>query len=388
MAVVQNPAAHFELSLDRILKQYVRQAGHTLWQPGSALWDRAPVPDRCPFLQNQEDRYLVVSIDPAGGGVLSDEVLVVFLIADEQFGLLTARIVPGHHRRYAFSMVPLVFVLSLIRTLVDVKRLLQKAHTKAGLPDDQFRLPPVIVLVENNFAYGAATYMQMLWLLRDRSRALLPELDLTFATPVYGLNQWLTVQYAELARKKHSVDKEQASRDEMREALRQAWLAKGKRHKGMNWNNLYQRIRTTLPEGGALPLTNIQEEIAEAMNDLLDAAADASADPVERRTTLEAWARDSEVLAVATAFAIASRNTKKLQEEARRLRDGITNYLSGNGGTAGTDHAFAAIHSWRPGRTARRGLCPSVGSGPPVGSGRQGDPVSRGALLERQQGRD
>ena len=35
------------------------------------------------------DRYVVVSVDPGGGGVLSDEAFVVFLVAGNDFGLLS-----------------------------------------------------------------------------------------------------------------------------------------------------------------------------------------------------------------------------------------------------------------------------------------------------------
>ena len=44
------------------------------------------------FLNPEDpDRYIVVSVDPAAGGILSEEALVVFLVAGARFALLTGR---------------------------------------------------------------------------------------------------------------------------------------------------------------------------------------------------------------------------------------------------------------------------------------------------------
>lgn len=95
---------------------------------------------------------MVISIDPAGGGQLSDEVFVVFMVADDQSGLLTARVVPGHNREFhGFSLVPIVFVISLLHTIVQVRDLLKRAHHSArwnSTPKPKFSLPPVLVLIE------------------------------------------------------------------------------------------------------------------------------------------------------------------------------------------------------------------------------------------------
>ena len=66
----------------------------------------------------------------------------------------------------------MVFVLSLLHTVRSVERLLRDAHARSPHAERPFALPPVIVLIENNFAYGAATYMQMLWLIRHHHRAV------------------------------------------------------------------------------------------------------------------------------------------------------------------------------------------------------------------------
>ena len=77
--------------------------------------------------------------------------------------MLTARTVAGHSARYGFSMIPLVFVASLLQTVRAVRKLLESCHSAAGFAPGSFRLPPVLVLIENNFAYGAATYVQPGW---------------------------------------------------------------------------------------------------------------------------------------------------------------------------------------------------------------------------------
>lgn len=175
-----------EISLNQTVTTYPTKAGHLLWQPKGTLWDR-PSPSVGPplFLDPSAARYVVVSVDPAGGGTLSDEVFIVFLVADDQFGLLSGRAVPSHNQKYGYSMVPLVFVLSLLYTLKSVRELLRTAHRKAKMVDQAFRMPPVIVLIENNFAYGAAVYMQMLYFIRQRQHhhSDLRNFDIIFATP-------------------------------------------------------------------------------------------------------------------------------------------------------------------------------------------------------------
>lgn len=192
-----DPVTFFDITRETV-EAYARNAAHDIRSqlPSRALyhWDHRPPKHQrgSLFLQRTADRYVVISIDPAGGGALSDEVFVVFLVADDQFGLLTARVIPGHNTKYGFSLVPLVFVLSLLRTVREVRQLLRDAHDAAGLPAADFRMPPVVVVIENNFAYGAATYMQLLWFLRERQRrsasADLANVEIIFATPVYGLN--------------------------------------------------------------------------------------------------------------------------------------------------------------------------------------------------------
>ena len=123
----------------------------------------------------------------------------VFLVADDQFGLLTAQTVSGHPPARRILVIPLVFVPSLLTGLGRVRDLLERVHGRARL-SAPFVMPPVIVVIENNFAYGAAVYQQLLWFARHRQPTTQPTLDIVFATPVYGLNEYLTDRWTRLRR--------------------------------------------------------------------------------------------------------------------------------------------------------------------------------------------
>ena len=82
-----------------------------------------------------------------------------------------------------------------------VRDLLERESSVHGTP---FTCPPFLVLFENNYAYGAATYMQMLWFLDDLQRRRHhkrhePVVDVVFATPLYGMDPRLVALYATLA---------------------------------------------------------------------------------------------------------------------------------------------------------------------------------------------
>ena len=51
-------------------------------------------------------------------------------------------------------MIPLIFVLSLLKTVVKVRSLLKREHNAVHGKEKPFMMPPVIVLIENNFAYA------------------------------------------------------------------------------------------------------------------------------------------------------------------------------------------------------------------------------------------
>jgi hypothetical protein len=213
------------------LRNLLRRVGRVLTDPPAF------------FLDPARQRYVVISVDPAGGGALSDEAMAIFLVADDQFGLLSGRVVPSSNNRYGMAMVPLVFVLSLLHTVREVHAWLKTAHTAAGHPPATFQLPPFLVLIENNYAYGAATYMQMLWLIdRQCKRPSWNGVEIVFATPVYGLNEWLVRKYDERKVIEERQQRAQAEKLRANRALRTAWEQKGKR-RGENFAAFNKAIR-------------------------------------------------------------------------------------------------------------------------------------------------
>ena len=105
---IADPVTFFGLPPTEVLGAYPRRAAHALWARGQSLWDH-PTTETAFFLDPRRDRYVIVSVDPAGGGTLSDEVFVVFLVTDNQFGLFTANAFAGQSHGPP-SMFPLVTV--------------------------------------------------------------------------------------------------------------------------------------------------------------------------------------------------------------------------------------------------------------------------------------
>lgn len=66
-------------------------------------------------------RYIVIAVDPAGGGKLSEEAFVVFLVSSNRMVLLGGRVVTGARMGSKFNTIPLRFVLALLQTIKDVK---------------------------------------------------------------------------------------------------------------------------------------------------------------------------------------------------------------------------------------------------------------------------
>lgn len=175
--------------------------------------DRCAV-DPITFLDDRTLRYVVVSVDPAGGGVQSQEAFVVWLVAGDRFALLTGRTASGHRPSIPFTTIPLSFVLALLRLLRDVRSLLLASFHAVGKVDmygnqrtEPFVMPPVLVVMETNFAYGAAVYQQMLWLV-DRNRRTdeaLQDLDIIFATPVYMWDRSADERRREMANQREII---------------------------------------------------------------------------------------------------------------------------------------------------------------------------------------
>lgn len=369
------------VSREQVTSQYLKQAAHVarlrspkslgrrrpqparpLWDQQGHLWDQQRVANS-PFLDPDADRYVVVSVDPAGGGALSDEVFVVFLIANDQFGLLAGRVAVGQSKRYGFSLIPLSFILALVRTLRSVRAWLQAAHGRSGRPPDAFRMPTVLVVIENNFAYGAAMYMQMLWFLRQQQPRFLPDCEVVLSgvplfrsraggipspsTPVFGLDAHLVAAYGRLARAQRKLDEETERRRLTDDGLRRAWKDKGPRHKGTNLQELFQEIRRLRPHAStstqASQLT--EKRIAEVLEGQLDRAQAAVNDSEERHRILKAWMQEQNVLQVAVAYAEADAAFQRTQEEVRAANEAIQSYLQRNDGQEGVVHDYVRLSS-------------------------------------------
>ena len=120
------------------------------------------------FLTGDADRYVLISVDPAGGGYLSEEAFVIWLIVNDTYALFSGRTVKGHKPGYSYSTVPLMFVVSLLQTIGHAQMSLSELHQFHKLPGT-FHMPEVIILLETSFVYGAAVYMQALFSWRSKS---------------------------------------------------------------------------------------------------------------------------------------------------------------------------------------------------------------------------
>ena len=326
-----------------VLDRFCRRAAHVLG-PGS------------PFVDSRnEDRYVLVAVDPAAGGVLSDEAFIVFLVAGTEFGLLTGRIVPGHSGRYGFAMIPLVFVVALLQTVRATVRLLRAAHTG----DAPFVMPPVLVLVENNFAYGASVYVQMLWFLRQRQRrhADLGDVEIVFVTPVYGMDRHLMGEFAKLRDLELQLKREEEQAAAFKEAVVQAWRSHGNRKVGLSQEVFLRKVKEALPAHlGPSPAAQartkdlLTEEAGKILAEMVDALElDSQSD---RAVLLSHWVREREMTRAATQLVLAAARRKDLRERITAQRVAITAYRSRHGEPGGTNdglagaHPFVRIRTW------------------------------------------
>lgn len=260
-----------------------------------------------------KDRYLVVSVDPAAGGVNSEEAFTVFLVSGSRIALLSGRIVVGKTPDVPFSVIPLSFVIALLDTVRKCKRLLQNAH-EALSPPVVFQMPRVLVVVEANFAYGAAVYMQLMYFIQARtsSDSELVNLEIIFATPVYATD----TDVMQLMQREQNLQKRLSDLRERRRSARNntrsTWTSK-KRTPGMDHSRVLQQIRAavqqlrsrrgipTLAQGvddeeeeedeeeviaQANPPQNIQFEIEQEINTVLDSMIDQNVQDPARRTEL------------------------------------------------------------------------------------------------------
>lgn len=101
-------------------------------------------------------RYVVIAIDPAAGGKESEEAFVIFLVSGTHIALFGGRIVSAKEPGTAANVIPLRFVLALFDT---VKKLATELRQIFDVPPGSTYFPSVLVVLETNFAYGAAIYM-------------------------------------------------------------------------------------------------------------------------------------------------------------------------------------------------------------------------------------
>ena len=194
----------------------------------------ATVKDMSPYLDcTKDDRYVLISVDPAGGGFLSEEAFVIWLVAQDKFALFSGRSVKGHKATYTFSTVPLMFVVSLLETIQQVQQALMKLHSKSAQQmTTVFKMPEVVVLLETNYAYGAAVYMQTLFFLEDRKKKVpdLADVSIIFATPVYMWNP-------------HTADiKDQLQTAEMRQETSKKQFTLAKEKLDEVWKNRNMKV--------------------------------------------------------------------------------------------------------------------------------------------------
>ena len=170
------------------------------------------------------DRYVLISVDPAGGGYLSEEAFVIWLIVNDTYTLFSGRTVKGHKPGYTYSTVPLMFVVSLLETIARIKTSLSDLHRHYKL-SGAFHMPEVIILLETNFAYGAAVYMQTLFFLEEQKRRIpsLKDVVITFATPVYLWNVSIALKRDELQMEKQRKEVTSAEYQKAKDELDQVW---------------------------------------------------------------------------------------------------------------------------------------------------------------------
>ena len=104
----------------------------------------------------QHARYVVIAIDPAAGGKESEEAFVIFLVSGTHIALFGGRIISAKEPGTVANVIPLRFVLALLDT---VKKLVGELRQIFGVSPSSTYFPSVLVVLETNFAYGAAIYM-------------------------------------------------------------------------------------------------------------------------------------------------------------------------------------------------------------------------------------
>ena len=264
--VITKVADHFNVTPEKV-EAYIALASHTMNAESV-------------FLKPGIHRYILLAVDPAGGGKRSDEAVVVFIIANNQYGLLTGCLLGAHHPEFPFSVVPMVFLLGLLTAVRAVKAELFRMHRAAGFPDAAFVMPPVLVLLENNFAYGAAVYVHLLYFL-ERKRLEHPELkdvDILFATPVYGMDEHLVQLLLDRLSKQKLVKELTEELSTVMKDLNTLWKS-NRRANGWNLTGIKKQVNTKLKALKVrdidlppnIPQTTVETEVVAVLSEVVAA---------------------------------------------------------------------------------------------------------------------
>lgn len=327
---VADVAAEFGVGLDAVTA-YARSNGRSV----SQLWGSHTA---------DGDRYIVVAVDTAGGGRRSDEAFAVFLVVGGEFALLSARLAVGHDRRIPFSTVPLVFVLSLLETVRTVRRMLA-----ADLPPSAaLDAVPVLVVIESNFAYGAALYLQLLQLVRQRQlrHADLRSTRLIFASAVYTLDWRRAALLAERDDAQRTLDTVALpARATLEATMDAAWQSKGPRRHGLNRATVLRDAREAVRAQGlnllgprVLDPATTEAQVADVLRAVLRRLPPGD----EARTELlTVWASD--FAGAVQAHLLAANRVDVLRATIARLNAQAD---AANRGGEGGMHPFVTARPW------------------------------------------
>jgi hypothetical protein len=289
-----------------------------------------------------------------GRGSLSDEALAVFIIANNQFGLLSGCLLAAHHRDFPFSVVPMIFLLGLLAMVRAVKAELFRMHRAAGFSDQAFEMPTVLILLENNFGYGAAVYVHLLYFL-EQKRSEHPELkdvDILFATPVYGMDETLVQLLLDRIAKKTLIDQLTVELTGVMDAINESWKST-KRAKGLNFADIKKRVNlrlkalkvtnTTLPAN--IPQTVVETEVALVLTDVIAAMREINPNLADelRNNRAGEWSEpftlmfflQNEIRVARAALTSIERLIKEPQKAGQ-----------GDGGLYGQGHQQFRVHPW------------------------------------------
>ena len=185
----------------------------------------------------------MLSIDPAAGGEESEEVFVIFLIRSQEIALFGSRIVSATDRNISFTVIPFRFVVALLQTIKDLKAKLFSLFKSATY---DLKLPPILIVIETNFAYGAAVYMQYMFFLRHilARDSSFKDIEIIFATAVFGWDSELILWHTEELQIMEDIRDLQDKLKGYVEDTKNEWLLKSSKKKitGMNLRKIQKNV--------------------------------------------------------------------------------------------------------------------------------------------------